>query len=419
MKAVFLVNATPNVEMFVPIMKELPHNGESLVINLDRWAKRAEIEQKLQEFGVNYMTIRGWSRREVDKVLQEVQPSVVIMPHDTAIPPDRFFISCADARHIPTLYVSHGMFSAGTRKGRHGWEIYGPGIKSRIKYLNRLLKGARRLVRLDGLSRRRLIETGWLWIKDAFGHKIEGHGGCSKMAVFGNVIKEVLVSEGISPERIVVTGNPKFDYLFYAQGDDCKSKVRRRYRIPDDKDIALLLTDFLVEIGLWTSGQRKQFILAICQAISKLPQYKLIIKLHPAVEKEADYQEIVRDLAEPPVICQDVPLWELLHACSLAITTLSGAGLEAMAAGKPLMIVNLFKDDIPFDETSGAVIVRKESDLLPALEAVLGNGLSAEIKEKASQFVYQNAYLQDGKAAKRIADLIVQMAAETKDRSTS
>jgi hypothetical protein len=420
MKAVFLVNATPNVEMFVPIMKELPHNWESLVINLDRWAKRAEIEQKLQEFGVNYMTIGGWSRREVDKVLQEVQPSVVIMPHDTAIPPDRLFISCADSKHIPTLYVLHGMLSPGAspRATRRG-HPYGPGIRSWIRYLSMLLLGAFRLVQLDSLSRRRLIETGWLWIKHALRYKPEGHGGCSKIAVFGDATKELFVSEGISPERIVVTGSPKFDQLFYTKGSDCKSKVCRRYGIPEDKDIILLLTGYFVEFGLWTPGQREQFVMAIYQAISKLPQTKLIIKLHPAVEKEADYQEIIKDLPEPPVICQDVLLWELLHACRMAITVNSTTGLEAMAVGKPLMIVNFWGDAEPFDETSGAIVVRKEDDLLPALETILYNGLSEEMKEKASNFVRRYAYAQDGKAAKRIADLIVQMATETKDRSTS
>jgi hypothetical protein len=251
MRVMFLVNATPNVEMFAPIMKELPRNWESLFINLDRWAKRAEIEHKLQEFRANYMTIGGWSRREVDKILQEVQPSVVVMPHDTAIPVDGLFISCADSRHIPTLYVLHGMYSPMARKGHP----YGPGICSWIKYLKMALLGAFRLVRLGSLSRRRLIETGWLWIKHAFRYKPEGHGGCSKMAVFGDATKELFVSEGVSPERIVVTGNPKFDYLFSAEGRNCKSRVCQRYGIPEDKDIILLLTDYFVESGRWTPEQ--------------------------------------------------------------------------------------------------------------------------------------------------------------------
>jgi UDP-N-acetylglucosamine 2-epimerase len=334
-----------------------------------------------------------------------------VMPHDTAIPVDDLFISCADSKHIPTLYVPHGMFSPVSRVGP-----YGPGIHNFLRYLKMGLLGAFRQIRLDSLSRRRLIETGWLWIKLAFRHKLEGHGGCSKMAVFGDVTKELLVSEGISPERIAVTGNPKTDYVFATRGNDCKARVCQRWQIPQDRDIILLLTGYFVEYGQWTSDQRKQFIMAVCNATSKLPQCKLIIKLHPIVEKEADYQEIIKDLPDPPTICQDVALWELLHACSLAITVLSGAGLEAMAAGKPLVVLNLFGDQTPFDETGGATVVRKEDDLLRALETIICDGLSEDVKEAANKFVYRLAYVQDGKAAKRIADLIVQMAAERNQR---
>jgi hypothetical protein len=412
MRVIFLVNATPHVEMFAPIAKELPGNWDSLFINLDRWTKKAEIEQRLQEFGVNYMTIGGWSRREVNRILGELKPSVIAMPHDAAIPLDELFISCAHSKHIPTLYILHGVFSPAVRKGPRGPDIY-----RWRKYSKMALLGALRLMRLNNLSRRQLVETSWLWVKHAFRRTVEGHGGCSKMAVFGDATKELLVSEGISPKHIAVTGNPKFDYLFAAKAIDCKSKVCQTYGISEDRDIVLLLTDYLVEYGKWNPEQRRQFITAICKAVSQLPQSKLIIKLHPIVEKEADYQEIVKDLPEPPVICQDVPLWELLQACRAAITVVSGAGLEAMAAGKPLVIVNLWGDMEPFDETSGAVVVRKEDDLLPALKTILYNGLSREMKEKAGKFVHQNAYVQDGKAAKRIADLIVRMATKTKNRS--
>jgi hypothetical protein len=387
--------------MFAPIIKELPSNWDSLVINLDRWAQKAKIEQKLQEFGINYRTIGGWNQRNVDKILQELQPSVLVMPSDD-LAIDRLFISRADFKHIPTLHVLHGISLPGD-----SW----------IKHLNMLLLRAFILMRLDNLTRRQLIETGWLGIKQAFRYRPTGqHGGCSKIAVFGSANKELLVSEGISPERIVVTGNPKFDYLFSAKESDCKSSVCRRFNISDDEDIVLLLTGDFVRTGVWTLEQRRQFIMAICKATSKLPQSKLIIKLHPFTEKEADYQQIVKDLPEPPIICQDVSLAELLHACSLAITVTSTAGLEAMAAGKPLVIVNLFGDETPFDETSGAIIIDKEGDLLLALESILYQGLSEEMKEAASKFIYQQAYVQDGKAAKRIADLIVQMATENKDR---
>jgi hypothetical protein len=150
--------------------------------------------------------------------------------------------------------------------------------------------------------------------------------------------------------------------------------------------------------------------MAIVKAVNNLPRCKLVIKIHPLSENESDYLEIIKDISEPPLICKDTPLPELLNACNVAITLMSTAGLEAMAMGKPLVVVNLFNNITPFGEASGAVVVHREDDLLPALQTVLYEGLSDKLKESANKYVYQQAYIQDGKAASRIANLVIQLA---------
>lgn len=419
MRVIFFVDATPNIEMFVTIIKKLPVNYDNLVINLDRWTKQTEIELKLEEHGIKYKTIGGWSQSHIDRMLEEVKPDIIAMPHDSAIPLDGLIISRANTKHIPTLYIPHGILTPQGRKSPLAKKkrLYWRGIISWIKLSHELIMGSLTLMRLDKPAWKFLLETGRLWIKYLFRYRPEGHGGCSKMAVYGDITKELLISEGINSKHIVVTGNPKFDYLFSAKGSDCKSKVCQRYGIPEDEDIILLLTDYFVEVGEWTPGQRKQFIMAVCKAASKLLKCKLIIKLHPSAEKEEDYQEIIKDLPQKPIICRNVPLWELLHACSLAITVSSMAGLEAMAADKPLVIFNLFKNVTAFDESSGAFIVYTESNLLSVLQEILNKGLSTKMKKAAEHFVYRQAYLQDGKASKRIADLIMQMGKESNSRS--
>ena len=416
MKVIFLVDNVSNVEMFVTVRMELPNGFDVLLINMDRWSKRTEIEHKLQELELDYRTIGNRTRPTVSRMLDEVQPNVVVLPDDAAGSLNGLFISCAGSRCIPTLLVPHGMMPS--KVGRN-LEI--AGMRAWIRYYKFIWRLTRRIIQPGNFSWRRLVESSGFWLRHGLwqGLSIGGHGRCSKIAVFGNTDKELFASEGISPGRIVVTGNPKFDYLFYAKESDFKSSVCRRLSIADDEDIILLLTDWFVEAGYWTVEQREQFVTAVCEAASKLPHSKLVIKLHPLMEREADYHKIIKDLPQPPVICQNVPLWELVHACSLAITVSSTAGIESMAAGKPLIIFNLFNEPSTFDETSGVVIVHKEDDLLPALESILYQGLSEEKKEAAKKFVYQHAYVQDGRAARRIADLIVQMAIENKDRSVS
>ena len=42
-----------------------------------------------------------------------------------------------------------------------------------------------------------------------------GHGESSKIALFGDSTKNLLISEGVSSEKLVVTGSSKFDDLLH------------------------------------------------------------------------------------------------------------------------------------------------------------------------------------------------------------
>jgi len=411
MKIIFLVDNIPAIEMFMPIIKELPSGWEVLVINYDGWTRkrRAEIEQALQKLGLNYKTIEGRSRRNVEKLLKEEGPSVVVLSCDTTTPLGQLFIKYANSKHIPTLLIPHGIWAP---EDRRIWTIRRASVW--MKHLYALGFQGLRVIKAGDFSWGRLIRTGLFSLRRDLKRRpmFDGHGGCSKIAVFGDAMKELLISEGVSPEHIAVTGNPKFDFIYYAKESNYKSELCQSWGTPNDEDIILLLTDYLVEFGMWTVKQRKHFVMAIAEAVAKLPGCKLVIKIHPLLESESDYLEITKDIPEPPLICQDASMPELLNACSVGITVMSTAGLEVMAMGKPLLVVNLFNDIILFDEASGAIVVRSEDDLLPVLETVLYEGLSEETKETADKYVYQQAYIQDGKAANRIANLIIQMARE-------
>ncbi|MFC1911845.1 UDP-N-acetylglucosamine 2-epimerase [Chloroflexota bacterium] len=410
MKIIFLVDNIPAVEMFLPIIKALLGNWEVLIVNYDGWTrrKRIEIENFIQKLALRYKTIGKRNRHGVEEILQEEQPDVVVLARDEATYLEQLFIELANSRHIPTLLVPHGIWAPGERKP---WCIRG--VFSRARHLYRLGFQGYRVIREGNFSWVRLIGAALFRMTRDLRSRplLAGHGGCSRIAAFGEAMKELLISEGLSPERITVTGNPKFDLLYNAKKGGHESEMRKSLGIKKDENIVLLLTDYLVEFGAWTAAQRKNFIMAICEAVAQLPVCKLVIKIHPVNETEADYLRITKDLPNPPLVCKDVPLPELINACNVAITVMSTAGLEVMAMGKPLLAVNFFDDVTPFDESSGVTVVHSESDLLAPLELALRSGLSKEKKEAADKYVSRQAYVQDGKAASRIADLILEMTA--------
>ena len=407
-KAFFAITSTAQAEMVKSIAEQL-HGWDILAINENKWYKRKEVERTLESSGLPYKTIRSCSAGAIKRILKEEQPGVVIFGHDgNAI--DRLFIKCANSEAIPTLLVQDGILAASREKPNKGCTI-----SPRLEYLSSLPHSVFRFIRNKDYSWRSKIA--FVLLEWRYGTRwnleIYGHGECSKMAVFGHAVKRTLLSEGIKPERIVITGNPKFDKLFYSRDGNCKQKVCEKWGIPIDNEIILLLTGQYVEGGMWSPYQRRKFILAIAHAVATLPHARLVIKLHPPQENKQDYNEIVKDLPYPPIICKYAPIHELLNACSLAMSVSSAAALEAMSLGKAVVLVNLFNDaGALFYRGSGALFAEKEEDILPAINKALYDSLTKNKTAKSMEnFVYQQAYLQDGQASKRIADLITEMAA--------
>lgn len=408
-KVLFVVSSTAQAEMFAPMAEQLP-DWDVMAVNVDRYHKRQEIEEVLRSLNFPFATIAGLTAGRVKDIFVKFQPDIVVVGHDRN-PMDRLFIKFANFLNIPTLLVQDGILAASRDKKQ---ETGSPSIA--LKYWFTLPYRALRFMTRRDCSFQGKIETALFEFKHGTRGKVGvyGHGECSKIAVFGDAVERMLVSEGVNPERIVVTGNPKFDKNLKYRNLNCKGRVCQRWQISEDKDIILLLTQYFVESKIWSAEQRRKFVLAIANATAALPKTQLIIKLHPPIENEEDYQEIVKDLSPPPIICKYASLPELLNACSLAITVSSTAALEAMAMGKPVVIVDLFSTPgSSFYKGSGALFAEREEGILPAIQKALYDPQTREEMAKSMEkFVYQQAYLQDGQASKRIADLIRSMAAD-------
>jgi len=403
--ALFIVGSTAQAEMFKPI-SDMLLNWNTKAINIDKWHKREEIETELERLNFPYRTILSIKSSNIKDILISEKPDIIVVGHDRDSM-DRLFIKCANSIGIPTLLVQDGILVASRAKTR---EIGNLGVS--LRYFSTLPYRAFRFILCSTHSWNQKIEMSALSLKLRGKPGIYGHGECQKMAVFGNAVKEMLISEGIAPERIVPTGNPKFDQVYRCKNSNNKKHVCDKWNISNDKEIILLITQYFVEAKKWNSEQRRRFVTAIASAIAMLPNTKLIIKLHPPHENEADYKEIVKNLPIDPIVCKYTSLPELLGACSLVITVSSTAALEAMVLGKPVVIVSLFKNSggTSFFKESGSLHVENEQDILPALQKALFDSQTRKEMEKSmDKFINEQAYQQDGRASERVANLIRDM----------
>ncbi len=223
-----------------------------------------------------------------------------------------------------------------------------------------------------------------------------------KICAWGDFAKGSLEMAGAKDDQIVVTGSPKYDWLYQ------KVKERRLVSSPRSRKTILFATE---------PGYRNlncQAIEEIGRLIKRREDISLVVKPHPGESGEL-YTQCVEELGERAIVRKDTENTDnMLIEASLVIIVSSTVGLDAAIADKPIILLNTEKRlDSPYSSIS--IEVRQLEELIPAIENLLDDDEVQERLRLARQkFVYELAYTQDGEASKRVADLIIQMVEESK-----
>ncbi|MBU1172968.1 MAG: CDP-glycerol glycerophosphotransferase family protein [Proteobacteria bacterium] len=400
MKALFLTDNIPAMDMLALVASHLSHSWDVSFIHYGGLAKQdtAAIDDSYRKLlggrPMRYISLKKHSKKEINRVLSLERPDILVLTREETTPVEPLFLELGKEKGIPTLLVPHGMRVPNMERV---WEAEGK--FARLKSLTKLAKqGYRKLVR-NPISAPQLLRTGIFRAMNDFKHGgLSRYDRFSKIAVYGPAMREILIGEGVSPDNVVVTGSPKMDRYLTDEGKDNSLPVG---------DKVLLLTNYFVEFGLWNTKQRERFILDVCSVVGALSSHTLRIKIHPVSEDIRDYENIVRKYDLHTELYQHCSLSELISECDIAITTTSTTGLEAMAAGKPMIAYNPHHNVTAYGNTSGAFLAYNVTELFFALLGLLKDGVSKDQREMAAEFVYQQAYIQDGKAADRIVDLII------------
>jgi hypothetical protein len=302
---------------------------------------------------------------ETEKFVKKIRPSVVVLMEDIT-PIYRAIISVCKMNGIPTLVIQHGIQSA-DMKGFHVMPVE-----------------------------------------------------ADKQAIWGNISKKWAVERGKAPETQVVTGNPRYDLIVTMENKPEKEKLSicGKLGLMPRKGIVVVATTWYSGVtSCYVPEEVEVFIWKTLEAMREFPEKQVVIKLHPSYH--AEYEEITRavmnELQINNVVITEHFLWELLSICDLSIIDFSTVGLEAMLFDKPVITFDPMKTSElnPYAGTGAVLEVYEEKDLVPAIKDALYNKKVQErLAEARKRFVYEYAYLRDGKAALRVAKLIEQMIKE-------
>ncbi|UTB33110.1 MAG: UDP-N-acetylglucosamine 2-epimerase [Methanobacterium sp. ERen5] len=225
-----------------------------------------------------------------------------------------------------------------------------------------------------------------------------------KIFVWGEATKNALIEAGANNDQMKVTGSPKYDSLIL-RSNDYNKYVINHY----DKTILFATQPVPSNITL-------QIINKIGSFLKEKEGIRLKVKPHPSENAEY-YKGFVKHFADDNINVTDnnEDMIDLILNADVIIIISSTVGIEAAILDKPMICVNLSDQKSEYVECGVALEVKDLKDLVPQINnAIYNDKIQKTLAECRKKFVYNYAYLQDGKASTRIVDAIIKII-ESKD----
>ena len=227
-----------------------------------------------------------------------------------------------------------------------------------------------------------------------------------RIAAGGDYDRKVYIKFGAKNEQMVVTGWPKFD--IYAK---LKESLIEKHK--NGADILFALPSTSAPPSIRDVKLNFDIIETIGSFIEDSMDFRLIVKPHPS-ENTKIYNQIAKKYKNVILHKSSEDISSLIAYSDIPIIfQYSTLGLEAAILDKAIIYINTTNEESMYADSGIAIEVKKLDELIPAIKDVL---YKREVREKLAEarkkFVYEHAYIQDGKASKRVADLIVQMIEE-------
>ncbi|MCK9615625.1 MAG: CDP-glycerol glycerophosphotransferase family protein [Candidatus Omnitrophica bacterium] len=245
------------------------------------------------------------------------------------------------------------------------------------------------------------------------------------MAIAGNISKDWLVSNGVMPDKLKVTGLLHLDEYFKMQDDKTRTKqlkedICKKFNFSNKIPLILFVSQHSagnnrISGYQLTPGETYKNLVCIAKAL-KIYNKKanLLVKLHPVLqEDESLYRDIlISDGAENAKVTRKYRVSSLVLAADLVITCWSTVGMDAIFANKPLITLNLSGtfDKMPYAEKGAAIGVASETELSVAISNCLsGSSTFYKLAQGRGKFSEDYNTIGSKTAAENILDLIYEL----------
>jgi CDP-glycerol glycerophosphotransferase (TagB/SpsB family) len=213
----------------------------------------------------------------------------------------------------------------------------------------------------------------------------------------------------VDKKNIVITGQPRFDSLFFSNSKRNKFNFKKKFNTDDLNIIWATQTHGLNKF------ENEKNLFAMRDLLNNIHNINLLIKLHPAEpQKNTIYSKLEENFKNCIIINNKHPLSNLsnLLTCSdILITKNSTIAIEACLMDMDIIIVDyLNKLDNTYIKDGVAIGAFNQVDVKYKVKELLSNNKKRKkLSANRKMMNYQYNYLNDGKACLRISNIIKEL----------
>ncbi len=244
------------------------------------------------------------------------------------------------------------------------------------------------------------------------------------LAVGGEGIKHDCVQWGISPEKIVVSGIPRYDGLKKMNSHRSRKEIERTLGISSKKELvvfaATYIADHLETRGSWTDIERayRDFF----EVMSRFPDKQILVKLYPMDPNPSWVRRIAEESGVFDVLfAGDCDLPTVLAGADYALSFYSSAVTEAFVLGKWTVVMDYLSRLSPIEPLShypGSVFtVKNKAQLETLLHGFFDRdeNILRAAEQARAELTFAWAGRCDGRASLRVSDFLDRMVTNPKE----
>lgn len=394
--------------ILAPVIKKLKEDEKNDVIVLYKSSIRRRMEKSLSKEGVRGIPVDAFWNKDVEKRVRFVSEEII--KKIAFLKRSKKFRSCITYKGMNIWDAMKDLFDYYYITRRRIIEIIKyieiireilnsqkPDIIVLPETLSEIGKPTVILAKKMGIPTL-FIQYGF-FIKTGF---IYGPSDVDKICVWGRQTKDLMADRWFDPEKIVITGSPKFDKL-----------VKRRFLTKEEvcKKLNLDPNKEIFVFGSQAFPEKENYKIAemVFKAMKDYPEKQLVIKQHLREYNENLYKKLAKKIGlRRYTITKDFDLYDLINSCDLLFIRRSTVGLEAVILGKPVISINLIgkPDSMWFLSFGVASEVKTLSELKSAIKNIR---LKKRKIKKCKEYIKRMAYKIDGKSSERVVKTIYDM----------